>query len=325
MREIGRGERVLPGLWRLRLTLPWPGVPHCNAWAIAHGSGLVLVDCGMHQPGSMAQLETAMAQVGLHVEQVRALVITHAHLDHWGQSATVIDHSGCELWMHPNHRHAIAAATDKEADIARRMEVARQSGVPAGALEELAQQARELPSGIARVVAPDHDLLDGVVVDTDLGRWTVYETPGHAPSHVCLYQAERRLLLSGDHVLGRTSLHFDFGWTPDPIAEFSASLDVVAGLDVRLCMSGHGRTFTDVGAHIDSARALVAERLRATVAASREPATALELVATIFGQPSGPAARFWLEELLCYLHHLERGGRIVRTRDTTGVERWQCT
>ena len=53
----------------------------------------------------------------------------------------------------------------------------------------------------------------------------MYETPGHAPSHVVLHQPERRLLLSGDHVLGRISLYFDHGWTPDPVGEFLASLD----------------------------------------------------------------------------------------------------
>ena len=36
-RELGRGERVLPGVFRLRLPLPWPGVPHGNAWAVAAG------------------------------------------------------------------------------------------------------------------------------------------------------------------------------------------------------------------------------------------------------------------------------------------------
>ena len=47
-REVGRGERVLPGVWRLRLPLPWPAVPHCNAWAIAAADGIVLVDTGTH-------------------------------------------------------------------------------------------------------------------------------------------------------------------------------------------------------------------------------------------------------------------------------------
>ncbi len=63
--EVGRGERVLPGVWRLRLPLPWPGVPHCNAWALAAGDGVVLVDTGMHEPGSLAHLERALDQAGL--------------------------------------------------------------------------------------------------------------------------------------------------------------------------------------------------------------------------------------------------------------------
>src|SRR5581483_7674732 len=127
-RELARGERVLPGIWRLRLPLPWPGVPHCNAWAIAAGAGIVLVDTGMHQPGSLAQLELALDQVNLRLEHVRLIVCTHAHTDHWGQAAPIKDRSGAPLWMHPNHQHATQDHGDPQARIARRLEVGRQSG-----------------------------------------------------------------------------------------------------------------------------------------------------------------------------------------------------
>src|SRR3954453_13197465 len=93
-REVGRGERVLPGVWRLRLPLPFPGVPHCNAWAVASGHGIVLFDCGMHEPGSLAHLELAMGQVTLRLEPVRWLVITPALADHYGQAAMIVDRSG---------------------------------------------------------------------------------------------------------------------------------------------------------------------------------------------------------------------------------------
>ncbi len=324
-RELGRGERVLPGLWRLRLTLPWPGVPHCNAWAIAAGDGFVLVDCGMHQPGSLAQLEQALGQVGLRLERARRLVITHAHIDHWGQAGTVVDRAGCEMWMHPNHQHATAGETDPEQALARRLEVARQSGVPDAALRRYAEHLREMPSGIARVVEPDRELVDGVSVDTDLGTWRVYETPGHAPSHVCLFQPERRLLISGDHLLGRISLYYDYGWTPDPIAEFLSSLDVVERLDARLCMSGHGRTFTDIRAHIAGNRDLVAARLDRALGGLRDEArSALELVPAIFGEPITEQTAGWrLTETLCYLNHLERQGRVARTPGGDGAETWQ--
>src|SRR5947209_3239515 len=160
-RELGRGERVLPGLWRLRLPLPWPGVPHGNAWAIASGAGVVLVDTGMHEPGSMSQLERAMDQVNLRLEHVRLLVSTHAHSDHWGQAAPIVERAGCEFWMHPNHEHGTRAATDPEAALAQRVEMGRQSGVPRAALERYAQRfAAGMPSGVAKVIEPDRPLVD---------------------------------------------------------------------------------------------------------------------------------------------------------------------
>ncbi len=315
---------MLPGLWRLRLPLPWPGIPHCNAWAIAAGDGIVLVDCGMHQRGSLAQLELALAQAGLALEQVRRLVITHAHVDHWGQAASVVDRAGCELLMHPNHEHAVAGVADPEAELARQLEVGRHGGVPERALRAYAEHPRELSAGIARVIRPDRELVDGVVVETDLGEWRAYETPGHAPSHVCLFQPERRLLISGDHVLGRISLFFEYGFSPDPIAEFMRSLELVDALDARLCLSGHGRTFTDVRAHVEAERALVNERLSATLeGVVEDPRSAVELAPAVFGEPLEPAAPWRLLELLCYLRHLESAGRVAVELDAGGVERWQ--
>jgi glyoxylase-like metal-dependent hydrolase (beta-lactamase superfamily II) len=160
-------------------------------------------------------------------------------------------------------------------------------------------------------------------VPTDLGTWTVHETPGHAPSHVCLFEPGRRLLISGDHLLGRVSLYYDYGYSPDPVGEFLASLDRVEGLDARLCLAGHGRTFTDVQAHIAANRELVAERLAAVRRALAEhgPITAYDVVGRVHAEPLTPAnTTWWLTETLCYLRHLEVTGRA--RRDGADPERW---
>lgn len=323
-REFGRGERVVPGLWRLRLPLPWEAIPHCNAWAIRAGDGVVLVDTGMHESGSIEELERALDQVGLRIEQIRVVAATHAHSDHWGQAATIRDRTGCEFWMHPNHEHGALSATDPEQAVARRIEVGLQSGVPESALLRYAERAKNSPSGIARVIEPDRPLVPGVEIETDLGIWTVHETPGHAPSHVCLFQAERRLLISGDHVLGRISLFFDYGWTPDPIGEFLHSLDETDELGARLALSGHGKPFIDVPGHIEGNRRLVHERLDAALAAVRdEPKAAVEIAPSIFGEPLTEANAGWrLQETLCYLRHLELAGRISRGSDGD-LARWE--
>jgi glyoxylase-like metal-dependent hydrolase (beta-lactamase superfamily II) len=325
-RELGRGERVLGGVYRLRLPLPWPGVPHGNAWAVKAGDGVVLFDTGIHGPGSLAHLERAMEMCGLALEDVRLLVCTHPHSDHYGQAATIVQRSGCELWMHPGWEQARRWVEDPQGTLLRRLEIARQSGVPEEPLRRYAAEHSDHDPGIAAIVEPDRELVPGVVVETDLGPWTVHETPGHAPSHVCLFQPDHRLLISGDHLLGRISLYFDYGYSPDPVGEFMHSLDVVEALDARLCLAGHGRTFTDVHAHIEANRALVSERLSATLAvlaASGEPLTAFEILPRVYGTDLPPMLSQWLlTETLAMLTHLEATGRAGRITIDGEPERW---
>ena len=325
-RELSRADRILPGLWRLRLPLPWPAVPHVNAYAIAAGNGVVLVDAGLHEPGAMRQLERALDQAGLRLEHVRLLVCTHAHSDHYGLAGPIVAAAGCELWMHPNHEHMTRAAGDPDRAFERRFEIARQSGVPAGDLAAFEEQRGGQGFGIAEIVLPDRDLLPGVEVTTDLGVWGVYETPGHAPSHVVLHQPGRGLLLSGDHLLGRVSLYYDYGYTPDPVGEFLRSLDVVAGLDVRLVLAGHGRPVRDAPSLVESNRRAVRERLeRVRSALARGSRTAFDVVPEIVDRDlPGPLKVSWgLTETLCYLRHLEVRGEASRV-DGSDPERWRA-
>jgi glyoxylase-like metal-dependent hydrolase (beta-lactamase superfamily II) len=325
-RELARADRVVPGVWRLRLPLPWPAVPHVNAWAIASGGGVVLVDTGLHEPGGLRQLERALDHVGgLRLEDVRLLVCTHAHADHYGLAAPIVERAACELWMHPNHAHMTKAAASPEQMLERRIEVARQSGVPARALAAYEALRREQGIGVADVALPDRELVPGVEVQTDLGAWQVYETPGHAPSHVTLHQPERRLLLSGDHILGRVSLYYDFGYTPDPVGEFLSSLGVVEDLDVELILAGHGRPVRDLRGLVAANRRTLAERVdRVRGAIADEPRTPFEIVPFLVGEeaPSAMMVSWGLSEVLCYLRHLEVRGEALPVE---GVEpfRWK--
>jgi glyoxylase-like metal-dependent hydrolase (beta-lactamase superfamily II) len=325
-RELGRGERVHPGVFRLRLPLPWPGVPHCNAWAVRAGDGFVLFDTGMQQPDSLANLERALEMCGLSLEGTRLIVCTHAHSDHCGLAPVIAERAGCDIWMHPSHELLNNMIEDPGAVFARRLEVARQSGVPIEPLQRYAQEAeaegKTRETGFAGVIEPTRELLTGVTVETDLGPWTVYETPGHAPSHVCLFQPERRLMISGDHLLGRISLYFEYGHSPDPVGEFLHSLDLAERLGARLCLPGHGRTFADVHAHIEGNRKLVHERLDSVARALEQgPLTAFEIVPHVYGDSLSQQNAHWLlSKVLCYLTHLQALGR---AREIPGdPQRW---
>ncbi|HEY5709699.1 MAG TPA: MBL fold metallo-hydrolase [Solirubrobacterales bacterium] len=324
--EAPRTEKVLPGVWRLRLPLPWPGVPHGNVWAVAADGGIVLFDTGIGGKGRMRQFDLALAQAGFGLEDVRLLVCTHSHTDHYGLASPIVEGAGCELWMHPAWEHVRLLADDPAAALEQRLEVARQSGVPAGALERYREsRSEDDDNGIDAIVEPDRALLPGVEVETDLGTWQVHETPGHAPSHVVLHQPERKLMISGDHLLGRTVLFFDHGHTPDPVGEFLGGLDEIEPLAVGLCLPGHGRPFRDPAAKIAEARRQVDEltgKVRESLAEGEKPP--FEVVGDIVGAENlnTPVSAWILQIVLSCLDHLAILGEVEKV-EGTDPQRWK--
>jgi glyoxylase-like metal-dependent hydrolase (beta-lactamase superfamily II) len=296
---------------------------------VACDGGIVMFDTGMGGKGRLRQLDLALAQAGFGVEDVRLVVCTHSHTDHYGLGGSIVEAAGCELWMHPRWEHVRPLAEDSRAALEARIEVARQSGVPPRALERY-REAREEDdeTGIDVLKEPDRDLVPGVEVETDLGTWQVHETPGHAPSHVVLHQPERKLMISGDHLLGRTVLFFDHGHSPDPIGEFLSSLEVVQVLDVELVLPGHGRTFRDPEAKIAESRRQVEALLGKvrTGLAGGDEKTAFEIVGEIIGAENvnTPASAWALQIVLSCLDHLAIAGE-VETVEGSDPQRWRLT
>jgi glyoxylase-like metal-dependent hydrolase (beta-lactamase superfamily II) len=327
-KDVARSEKLLPGIWRLRLPCPWPGVPHVNAWAVARGDGIVLFDTGVGGEDGLEQLELALAQAKLKLRDVRLLVCTHTHADHYGLAGPIVDAAGCEIWLHPAWDHIRAMVEDPDAAFDNRLEVARQSGVPETDLKQY-EERRDPDPLIARIVPPDRELVDGVEVATDLGSFRTYETPGHAPSHVVFHEPESGMMISGDHLLGKVTVFFDHGHTADPVGDFLESLDAVDELDVRLCLPGHGRTFRDVGAKIQAYRDLVdlhLNRIRDSLkSAEKSP---FDIVPDVFGVSADklhPAMAAWgLQITLAYLDHLQALGDAEKEESGEAVV-WRIT
>jgi len=225
--------------------------------------------------------ELALAGAGFAIEDVRLVVCTHAHSDHLGLAGPIAEAAGCEYWIHPGWQHLDLISEDGP--------------------RQWVEGARE----------PDRPLMPGVVVDTDLGPWEVHPTPGHAPSHVVFHQLERRLLICGDHLLGRTILAFDRRSTRDPVGEYLVGLALVEGLDVSLCLPGHGRTFRDPALKIAEAGrqiATLSELIESIL--DDGPQTPEQVLAKLEErEPDVPTAGVNLSSVLAYLDRLVALGR----------------
>lgn len=317
---------IEPGLWQLRLPLPWDTIASVNAFAIARDDGVMLVDCGSSgDPTHRDALVAAMAVAGIALSDVRLLVATHAHSDHMGLSAWVIEESGCRFVMHAASAHFYDAMRDPGRIEALRQARAAREGVPEGRLADY-RDVREETEGVLAPVEPDQHLVDGMRLPSALGDWEVVETPGHAPSHVCLVQRDRGLALVGDLVSRMFAPYLDYGYSSDPVAELLASYERVGAIDgIRVGLPGHGRPLDDLAGAIEAYRSGIHGRVEdARAAVSAGPAGAYELTRRMFGEPtSGQTAVWMMAEVLCYLKHLRNVGAVVRDENAHGAYRYR--
>jgi glyoxylase-like metal-dependent hydrolase (beta-lactamase superfamily II) len=313
---------VAPGVWRLRLPMSWPDVDHTNAYAIERDDGLMLVDCGTAGDATcIAALDVALAQAGHALGDVRALVATHAHSDHVGLAAHVVQSTGAEVWSHPASDRAFYDVLRHPARFTAAREArAQREGVPASRLAAFASVDEEV-QGTLGPVTSDHPLVDGVRLPSAVGDWEVVETPGHTPSHVCLVQRARRLVLSGDLVCIAFSPWLDYGFSADPLADMLASFDRLEALGpMDYALPGHGRPLDDLGTVIAGHRRAFIERLDAVRDALADaPVGAYALATRLHGDAPDMTAVGHLSETLSHLSHLRRRGEAVREDAADGT------
>jgi len=90
---------------------------------------------------------------------------------------------------------------------------------------------------------PDRTLTNGETIDVSGLTLTTIHTPGHAPDHLCFEVADRRIVFSGDHVMG---------WNTTVVAppeghmgDYLASLERLAACDAAVFLPGHGGRIPD--------------------------------------------------------------------------------
>jgi glyoxylase-like metal-dependent hydrolase (beta-lactamase superfamily II) len=322
---------VAPGLFRLPLPLDIQGIPTLSAYLLRDDAGDTLVDCGIATgPGDDAcgELDAALRTCGTSVEGVARLVVTHAHIDHFGLAGEVVRRSGGDLLMHRRTDLDLAKYADPDEAVDRRELMLADHGLFGPELTASATGLREWMPVMPSVGQPTVLLDGGERILAGDRSWEVVPTPGHSPGHVCLWSAADRILCSGDHLLQVASppVTFERGFERDPMGSYLESLERVEQLDPALVLPGHGRPFAD-GARrartiargkrrrLDDVRELVEGAAR----------TVTELTDQLHpGTLTGSQRHFVMAELLADLAYHEARGTLQRNRRSDGVFVWSA-
>ncbi len=178
--------------------------PDCNVYLV---DSELLVDAGtgLHFAEMRGQIESLCDPGG-----IKLLVNTHCHFDHTGGSKKFRDWLKLHVAIHTADRKAL----------------------------ETGQTLAELFGQQARIMTLDKVLRTGGTVGTANFNFEVIHTPGHTPGSVCLYEKEKKILVSGDtlfdNAVGRTDLP---GGDYDQLMN---SLKDLSKLSVEYLLPGHG-------------------------------------------------------------------------------------
>ncbi|HEU4480789.1 MAG TPA: MBL fold metallo-hydrolase [Actinomycetota bacterium] len=324
-----RRREPAPGVFRLSLPLPFPGLHQVNAYLLA-GEGMTLVDCGLYLPDDDADhgwdhVVAALAAVDVTPEDIDTLVLTHTHIDHFGMAGRLKEESGCRVLYHPNGDRELELLRDPAGFAARLRDTFSSHGVAEEDLDDLTRY-EDWRGFVHSLVPPDAALEDGDRFAVGGREWKAIHTPGHSISHLCLWSKDGGLLISGDHLLGSITPHIDFrGGDEDPLGDYLASLEIIEKIEPRIVLPGHGHPFAEGAERARVTARHHERRLGAILQVVRHQAcTASQITDAIFGSTLLHfQRRLALGEALAHIRYLQARGEVERVADEDGAVRFR--
>ncbi|MDR0514166.1 MAG: MBL fold metallo-hydrolase [Coriobacteriaceae bacterium] len=324
---------LLPHIHQIKVPLRGNPLGFVNSYLLQTGAGLILVDCGWNTPDAFAALQAGFDEAGSTLADLRYVVVTHIHPDHYGLAGRILEHTDAELVVHERERRLTDSRYVNYSELLDATEDwLRVNGVDTDSRPVLQKASLSMldlvaPAKVGRCVLGGERL--------ELGGRTLelLWTPGHSPGHLCLYEPASKLLFAGDHVLERITPNV--GMTTqtqsNPLADYQNALRQIRDLDVALVAPGHGDAFTDLPGRVDALLAHHESRLSEIAAAVRSAgsATAYDVARSIrWFKPWDALAPFSQRSAVFEtLSHLEmllsRGSMHKQT--VGGVWRYRCS
>ena len=306
---------------RIPTPTPFP-VGDINAYLLfppAGSDGLTLIDIGVKSDEAFEALRRGFKAFGMALEQVERILVTHGHMDHYGQARRIAEISGARIFASEPEAELMRVSFSPSASRNPRMrrEFLRW-GVPESVLDG-PHPMRDLAPHIHDPIDVDGVLRDGERIPVGDMTLEVIETPGHCDGHLVFYERELRLLFAGDHLLPDITpvpvLVFpkdDDEPRPKSLIRFIHSLEKVEPLDCDLVFPAQGDVIRDHRALIESYRLHHERRVLQFERELRErPLTPFALGRKLFPRYWDKEPFLVMSEVMGHLDVLIESGRAV--------------
>lgn len=244
-------DQVLPGIYRIEIPLPNNPLKATNSWLIRGEKRNLLVDTGFNTAVSREAMDKGLQELGVKMENTD-LFITHLHSDHSGL-VQYLAVPGTNVWMSEDDGQVVEASRDSS-----HWSMFNGFLIVSGLVDSGMENDFTKHPGYkyASEVYEDFTLVnEGFEIGAGDYHFRCVATPGHTPGHMCLYDRDKKLLLSGDHILGKITPNITaWNFATDVLGQYLQSLEKIAQLEIDSVLPGHRYIITDCQGRIEELR-----------------------------------------------------------------------
>jgi glyoxylase-like metal-dependent hydrolase (beta-lactamase superfamily II) len=308
-------QEIRPELFLIEVPLPNSPLKYLNSYVVRSADRSLVIDTGLNRKVCLEALQGGLKKLG--VDPARTdFFITHLHADHFGLVSKLATPTSRVYFNRPD-----AELIEAKGWWQPMLAAAGRHGFPEQELRNAIEQHPGYKFGSEWV--PELNILnDGDAIEVGDYNFRCVYTPGHSMGHTCLYEADQKLFVAGDHILIDITPNIQcWSDSQDPLNDYMHSLDRVYDLEMTLVLPGHRRLIedaksriTELKTHHETRCAEILNILDGRELSAYAVASCMHWDIKCDSWEQFPIAQKWFAtgEAIAHLRYLEEKGQIQR-------------
>ena len=296
-----------------------------NSYIVKGGDRFLIIDTGFNREECLNAMNASLQKLGVDLNKTD-IFITHLHVDHMGLAGTLASDNS-KVYFNEQEAGSINASDDNRNDHWQKiLDVYVANGFAADGARTSMESHPAHKYGLKRKI--DFTIVkEGDMIDIGDFHFRCVATPGHSPGHTSLYEANKKILVAGDHILFDITPNITY-WVEmeDALGQYLDSLEKVNALDVKLVLTGHRRLVHDLHRRVKELQEHHRARLNEVLVALGDgeknvlqiaPHIKWDITAKTWEEFPPQQKWFAFGETMAHVKHLEAKGK-VRCKSENG-------
>jgi len=304
-------------IYRIKVPIPIESLKYITVYMIKDDNSFSLIDAGMYNMRSFHELSKEVKKLGYKMSDMESVIVTHFHVDHITLSPVLYSLSASDFYLGLKDEKVLKRGFDKFINKALKIYV--NHGMPLSEANEISKAHPAMR--LVDVYTNDLQEIPWVTLSNDSEldiqglKFKVLEVPGHTPGQINLYNKEKGIIFTGDHIIDPITPQITLtDENSDPLTDYINSLEKIASLNASIAFPGHREPILNPSKRAAELIKHHEERLNEILKLiSKSPMTAYELAKKIKWRTSYnsweeypyPERFFAMGETLAHLKRLE--------------------